>query len=204
MHTSEKATAQMRATSCLSTFCLSSVKGAFAILGQLWLFEQQGHPAPDIKTLKSAATRFSNDPMHKVGCNCKPLVSPSRSKQMLSLLFLNHFLVVRHDVREKAAWPPWVCLYIALRCVAEGLAISHGCVCKKVGRCTIEAIFFFQETTTMIVCTSRAFVKTIKLASSGPRCHKLVVNLGFYMISMDHRTTCKRSPHGESNELQAA
>ncbi|CAM9177440.1 unnamed protein product [Pylaiella littoralis] len=40
--------------------------GAFAILGQLWLFEQQGHPAPDIKTLKSAATRFSNDPMHKM------------------------------------------------------------------------------------------------------------------------------------------
>ncbi|CAN0032673.1 unnamed protein product, partial [Ectocarpus sp. 12 AP-2014] len=37
--------------------------GSFALLGQLWLFEQEGRMRPDIKTLKSAAQRFCDESM---------------------------------------------------------------------------------------------------------------------------------------------
>ncbi|CAM9869856.1 unnamed protein product, partial [Laminaria digitata] len=38
--------------------------GAFALLAQLWLFEQEGTASAEIATLKSGAQRFSKDPMH--------------------------------------------------------------------------------------------------------------------------------------------
>ncbi|CAN0018052.1 unnamed protein product, partial [Ectocarpus sp. 13 AM-2016] len=43
--------------------------GSFALLGQLWLFEQEGRMRPDIKTLKSAAQRFCDESMEPVSVN---------------------------------------------------------------------------------------------------------------------------------------
>lgn len=53
----------------MAPFLVSShflCSAAFAIMVQLHLFEQQGHPDPDIATLKPAAQRFSDFPMDEV------------------------------------------------------------------------------------------------------------------------------------------
>ncbi|CAM9195898.1 unnamed protein product [Ectocarpus sp. 6 AP-2014] len=48
--------------------------GSFALLGQLWLFEQEGRMRPDIKTLKSAAQRFCDESMEPVRVSVCPAV----------------------------------------------------------------------------------------------------------------------------------